>query len=234
MQGWTGGTKGRQTPYLAQLATRKRPVCLWACVPACLSNVSTPNFLAIPPFPSSLPHTRPRSFFSLGVLFRAEKDDPVFSRSLSYFLSSLFFLPCGFAFEVARPASSLGAASLDFIGTELAARNTAQRLTHISFYCAFLFPFAQGFIAVRCLSAFDSRYRSRFHLSRRFLSPNQLATHVDDRIREQTYHAYSNSQLAIARHTFPYCTHLTSTSSHSSQPYPPTSLRPQYDFDHHG
>ena len=148
------------------------------CVPV---NVSTPNFLSIPPFPSSLPQSSP-IFLHSGFSLSSRRRRPVFSRSLSYFLSSLFFLPCGFAFELARPASSISAASLGFIDADLAARNTAQRLKHISFCYAFLFPFARGFIAARCLSAFDSRYRSWFdslHLWRRLFSQTQLAIHVD-------------------------------------------------------
>ena len=83
----------------------------------------------------------------------------------------------------------------------LAARNTAHQLEHIAFCCAFLFPFARGFIAARCLSAFDSRYRSWFgppSLVARLLSPDPSRDRTSTlKPRADLTHIF---QLATRRH----------------------------------
>jgi len=149
-----------------------RPVCLRAC------RRLHPKFPPIPPFHSTLPHS---SHISSVWVFSFEQKKTARLSSLAFLfpffslLSSLRHCAQACAPRLIYQCYELWLSSVQV----LAARNTAQRLEHIAFCCAFLFPFARGFIEALCLSAFDSRYRSWFgppSFVARLLSPIHLAT----------------------------------------------------------
>ena len=135
------------------------PVGLCACVPV---NVSTPNFHPSHPsqdqISSLLPHLSSVWVFSFEQKKTARLSSLAFLFPFFSLLSSL---------RLCAPACAPRLISL--CCAVVATRNTAQRLDTTSPSAAHsYFQFARGFIAARCLSAFDSRYRSwfgRLHLS---------------------------------------------------------------------